>query len=287
MIRVSLISKFDPWRSAFCTCPPKLTLNPYTGCEHGCVYCYASAYVPRFFECRPKKNLVSRVKLEASRLRGETISIANSSDPYPSLEAEACLTRSCLEILSRSHCKIQIVTKSNLVVRDADVLGKTCSMVSLTITTIDDATAAVIEPNAPSSTERLEAVITLIARGIPTSVRVDPIIPFVNDDLETLIRKVASLGVKHVTSSTLKIQPRNWRRLRTALPDVAEKIEALYFREGEKIGNCIYLPRDLRFQLLKKVSCSAQKLGMRFGTCREGLSCLNTAACDGSGLLKT
>lgn len=283
---VRLISRFDPWRSAFCTCPPKFTLNPYTGCEYGCVYCYASAYIPRFFECRPKENVVSRLKSEAAGLKGETISIANSSDPYPRLEAERCLTRSCLEILSRSHCKIQIVTKSSLVVRDADLLGKISSMVSLTITTGDDATAALIEPNAPSSSERLEAVETLIARGIPTSVRVDPIIPFVNDDPEALISKLASVGVKHVTSSTLKIRPGNWRRFRTALPKTAERIEALYFRMGEKIGNCIYLPRDLRFQLLKKVGCSAQKHGMKFGTCREGLSCLNNATCDGSWLLK-
>ena len=261
-------------------------LNPYVGCEHGCVYCYASAYIPRFFECRPKKNLLSRLKLEAAGLSGETISIANSSDPYPSLEAERCLTRNCLEILSGHDCRMQIVTKSSLVVRDADLLGKTRSMVSLTITTGDDATATLIEPNAPSSSERLGAVKTLIARGIPTSVRIDPIIPFVNDEPEALIRKLASIGVKHITSSTLKIRPGNWIRFRTAMPETAEKIEALYFKEGEKMGNCIYLPRDLRFQLLKKVGCLAQEQGVKFGTCREGLSCLNTATCDGSWLLK-
>ena len=282
-----LISSFDPWKNSLCTCPGKLTFNPYSGCDHDCVYCYASSYVPNFDVCRPKMNHVNTLRREAAKLKGETVSISNSSDPYPRMESSINWTRQCLAILAESNCRLQIVTKSSLVVRDADVLSKTCSMVSLTITTSDDATAALIEPNAPSPSERLEAVETLIARGIPTSVRIDPIIPFVNDDVETLIKKVASLGVKHVTSSTLKIQPRNWRRFRTALPDVAEKIEALYFREGEKIGNCIYLPRDQRFQLLKKVACYAKKLGIRFGTCREGLSCLNTAMCDGSWLLRT
>jgi DNA repair photolyase len=95
------------------------------------------------------------------------------------------------------------------------------------------------------------------------------------------------LGVKHVTSSTLKIRPGNWRRFRVALPATAEKLEPLYFREGEKMGNYVYLPRDLRFQLLKKVGCLAQEHGMRFGTCREGFRGLNTAACDGSWLLKS
>jgi len=282
---MGLISQFDPWRSALCTCPPKLTLNPYTGCEHACIYCYASTYIPRFFDCRPKKNLISRLKREAAKLRGETVSIANSSDPYPSLEARTCLTRSCLEILCKHDCKIQIVTKSSLVARDADLLSKMPSMVSLTITTGDDATARLIEPEAPSSSERLKAAEILIAKGIPTSVRIDPIIPLVNDEPESLIKKLASIGVRHVTSSTLKMRPGNWRRFRIALPKTAKRLEALYFEEGEKMGNYAYLPEDMRFQLLRKVGCLAQKYGMKFGTCRDGLSHLNTATCDGSWLL--
>lgn len=282
---MSLISKFDPWRSPLCTCPPKLTLNPYTGCEHACIYCYASAYIPRFFDCRPKTHLISRLKREAAKLRGEIVSIANSSDPYPSMEARTCLTRGCLETLCRLNCRIQIVTKSNLVVRDADLLSRASSMVSLTITTDDEATASLIEPNAPSSAERLKAAETLIAKGVPTSVRIDPIIPLVNDEPEGLIKKVASIGVRHVTSSTLKIRPGNWRRFRAALPETAKKLEALYAEDGEKMGNYVYLSRSLRFRLMQKVGCLAQKYGVRFGTCREGLSHLNTEACDGSWLL--
>jgi DNA repair photolyase len=284
---VSLISKFDPWRSALCTCPSKLTLNPYTGCEHACIYCYASTYIPEFFNCRPKKNLIARLKREAAKLRGETISIANSSDPYPSLEAKTCLTRNCLEILSRHNCKIQIVTKSSLVARDADLLSKIPSMVSLTITTDDDAITKFIEPHAPSSSERLKAAETLIAKGVPTSVRIDPIIPFVDDEPESLVRMLASIGVKHVTSSTLKIRHGNWGRLSAAMPRIADKLSPLYFEKGEKMGSYIYLPRDLRFKLLRNVGYLAEKYGMKFGTCREGLSDLNTATCDGSWLLNT
>jgi DNA repair photolyase len=282
---MSLISKFDPWHSTLCTCPPKLTLNPYTGCDHACVYCYASTYIPRFFDCRPKKNLISRLKREATKLRGEIISMANSSDPYPSLEAKAGLTRSCLEILSEYNCKVQIITKSNLVVRDADLLKEIPSMISLTITTDDDNTARIIEPNAPPPSKRLTAAETLIQKGIPTSVRIDPIIPFLNDEPESLIETLASIGVKHITSSTLKIRSRNWRGFKAALPKTAQKLGTLFFEEGEKMGNCIYLPRDLRFQLLEKVGRLVLKYDMKFGTCREGLSCLNTAACDGSWLL--
>lgn len=158
-------------------------------------------------------------------------------------------------------------------------------MVSLTITTDDEVTARLIEPNAPSPAERLKAAETLIAKGVPTSVRIDPIIPLMNDEPEGLIKKVASIGVRHVTSSTLKIRPANWRRFRDALPETAKKLEALYAEDGEKMGNYVYLPRSLRFQLMQKVGCLAQKYGIRFGTCREGLSHLNTESCDGSWLL--
>ena len=170
---VPLISSFDPWRSGLCTCPPKLTFNPYTGCDHQCTYCYASSYIPNFKECRPKKDLLIALKREAAKLKGETISISNSSDPYPRAEASAGLTRRCLEILSESNCKIQIITKSNLVIRDDDLLSKIPATVALTITTEDDSLARQIEPFAPSPSERIRAVQDLIKAGIPVSVRID------------------------------------------------------------------------------------------------------------------
>jgi len=283
---VNLITKFDPWRSKLCTCPPKLTFNPYTGCDHACVYCYASSYIPKFFTCRPKKDLISKLRREAAKLKGEIISIANSSDPYPNLEAKTGLTRKCLEILSQQDCKIQIITKSSLVVRDIDLLKKMHSMVSLTITTDDDNVAKLIEPHAPSSSERLKAAETLIKKGIPTSVRIDPIIPFINDNTENLIKTLASMKVKHITESTYKVKLDNWKRFSIALPKTAEKLKPLYFEKGEKIGRYIYLPKDLRLKLMKTVSAMAEKYNMKFGTCREGLSHLNTAFCDGSWLLK-
>ncbi len=280
-----LISRFDPWRSSLCTCPPKLTLNPYSGCDHHCVYCYASSYIPRFSECRPKKELLRNLKREAAKLKGETVSISNSSDPYPRMEATAGLTRRCLEILAESNCRIQIITKSNLVTRDDDLLSKVPSTVALTITTLDEEAARVLEPHAPPPTERLRAAEDLIGKGIPVSVRIDPVIPLVNDKLETLVAALASIGVKHVTSSTYKIKPDNWRRFAAAMPTVAEKLKPLYFQQGEKMGGNTLLPRDLRLKLLKNIRDLATANGMKFGVCREGLAQLNTAACDGSWLL--
>jgi DNA repair photolyase len=282
---VPLISSFDPWQSSMCTCPQKLTFNPYSGCDHGCLYCYASSYVPNFSTCRPKKDQLATLKREASKLKGEIVSISNSSDPYPRIEAEQGWTRKCLEVLVASECRIQILTKSNIVVRDDDLLTKVPSSVALTITTDDDNMARLLEPNAPSSSQRLRAIQDLMSKGIPVSVRVDPIIPFVNDDPAKLIAQLAALGIKHITTSTYKPKPDNWRRLSQALPKVAEKLKPLYFQQGERVGGNTLLPKDLRLKMLGKVRDAVMANGMKFGVCREGLPELSTAACDGSWLI--
>jgi DNA repair photolyase len=241
--------------------------------------------VPRFSDCRPKKDLIQRLRKEACGLNGEIVSISNSSDPYPFLEEKMGLMRDCLEILSKSKCRVQIVTKSPLVIRDVDVLKGFPSMVCLTVTTDDDGTARLIEPGAPPVSARLEAVETLVDDDVPTSVRIDPIVPFVNDDVAGLVRTLASMRVRHVTSSTLKVRPDGWRRLSSRLPEVARRLKRLYFQEGVMKAGYRYLPEGLRLELMEKVGGLVRKHGMRFGTCREGLTRLNTAVCDGSWLL--
>jgi DNA repair photolyase len=280
-----LISTFDPWRSGLCTCSPKLTLNPYTGCDHRCTYCYASSYIQNFKECRPKKDALETLKRETAKLNGEIISIANSSDPYPRVEASEGLTRRCLVILSESNCKIQITTKSNLVTRDDDLLEKIPSMVALTITTDNDNLAKIIEPFAPSPSQRLRAAHDLIEAGIPVSVRIDPIIPLFNDEQKHLISTLASIGVKHITCSTYKAKADNWARLTIAIPHIAEKLKPLYFQQGERIGGSVLLHKDYRYRILKKIRDLTELNDMKFGVCREGLSQLNTGKCDGSWLI--
>jgi len=188
--------------------------------------------------------------------------------------------------MATCDCKIQIITKSTLVTRDIDVLKRVASTVSMTVTTEHDTLAKLLEPIAPPPSERLKAVETLIQKGIPTSVRIDPIIPFLNDNPEDLIGTLSSLGVKHVTGSTYKMRPNNWRRLSQALPETAQKLEPLYFSEGEKTGGGTLLPRDLRLKLMKDMCALAERYGMKFGTCRENMAFLNTAPCDGSWLIR-
>jgi DNA repair photolyase len=280
-----LLSKFDPWTSTLCTCLDKLTFNPYSGCNHKCVYCYASSYIPNFFNCRPKKDLIQRLEKESRQLKGEIISISNSSDPYPTIEKELGLTRKCLEILAQHNCKIQIITKSDLVVRDIDILKRRPSMVAVSLTTENDDLSEQLEPNAPPSSARIKTIETLAQKEIPICARIDPVIPFLNDNPKELIETLASVGVKHITSSTYKIKTDNWKRFSANFPEIAKQLEPLYFEKGEKISGYRYLPKAIRFNLMKKVKKLTEDNGMKFGTCREGLSQLNSATCDGSWLI--
>ncbi|MCW4034215.1 MAG: radical SAM protein [Candidatus Bathyarchaeota archaeon] len=280
-----LLTVFDPWKSQYCTCPPKLTFNPYTGCDHGCLYCYASSYIPNFQNCRPKKNLLSRLEREATKLEGELISISNSSDPYPRLEQKMGLTRKCLEMLAKTDCKLQIITKSDLVTKDIDILQTVPSVVSVTVLTKDDNLSRKLEPGAPVSSKRLTVIQTLIEAGIPTTARIDPVIPFLNDDMYELVETLADLGVMHLTCSTYKTKPDNWKRFSKSFPDISKKLSPLYFDQGERIGGSTYLPEALRFDLMKKAKELTEKRNMKFGCCRESFK-LNSGVCDGSWVIR-
>jgi DNA repair photolyase len=277
-----LLTSFDPWRSTLCTCLNKLTFNPYTGCDHNCIYCYATSYIQNFHNCRPKKNLIPKLEKEAQKLKGQLISISNSSDPYPTIEKKLELTRQSLQTLAKHNCRIQVITKSNLVTRDIDILQRTKSIVALTITTDNDRLAKQLEPNAPSPSLRIQAIQTLTQNGIPVCVRIDPIIPTLNDNPRTLIKTLTALGVKHITASTYKAKPDNWKRFTQAFPTTAKQLAPLYFEKGERINRYQYLPHELRYDLMKRIKNQTEQTGMTFGTCREGFPQLNTASCDGS-----
>jgi len=158
-------------------------------------------------------------------------------------------------------------------------------MLALTITTDDDNIAKTLEPHAPAPSKRIKTVERLVHNGVPLTVRIDPIIPFVNDHPEDLIAKLASLGVKHITSSTYKVRPDNWKRMSAAMPQVAERLKPLYFQKGERTADYLYLPHETRLGLMKTIRSLAEEYAMKFGTCREGLSSMNTAICDGSWVI--
>jgi DNA repair photolyase len=156
------------------------------------------------------------------------------------------------------------------------------AVVAFTITTDDDNLAKQLEPKAPPPTRRIQAIEKLTQNDIPVCARIDPITPYLNANPEKLIKTLATLGVKHITTSTYKAKPDNWNRLKQAFPETANKLEPLYFTQGERIGGYRYLPSKLRYTLMKNVKELTETAGMTFGTCREGFAQLNTAFCDGS-----
>ena len=283
-----VITPFDPWKSKLCTCPFKYSFSPYVGCSHGCLYCYASSYIPRFSEARVKKDIIKQLNKEISKIKqNKYVTIANSNDPYQPIEEKLKLTREALKIFSSHGFKIMIATKSNLVLRDLDILKKSRIAVSITITTLDENKAERLEPNAPPPEKRLEAIKILSKNGIPTIARIDPIIPLINDmEINDLVRSVAEAGTKHIVSSTYKVKLDNWKRMKREFLEEMKKLRSLYFIKGERISGYYSLPKEYRFEIMKKVFEEAKKFGVTFAACREGFFELNNAkTCDGSHLI--
>jgi DNA repair photolyase len=282
-----ILKSFDPWKNPLCTCPAKLSLNPYTGCPHGCLYCYAASYIPRFSECRPKADLLKRLAREITKVDpGTLVAIANSSDPYPPAEKALGLTRSCLEVLKAAEMRVQVVTKSDLVCRDSDLLAEMRATVSITMTTLQNDISRSLEPGAPLPKRRLQTIDHLRRLNIPVSVRIDPVIPGINEpELEKLVAAVCRSGAQHIVSSTYKARPDSLRRLACSYPLQTDLLRALY-QEGGRMGRSIYLPFEVREKLIGRVERAATIQGVTFSTCREGMPPKETLSCDGSHLIE-
>jgi DNA repair photolyase len=281
-----ILRPFDPWKSPLCTCPAKLSLNPYTGCPHGCLYCYASSYIPRFAECRLKVDLLKCLAREAAKVKpGTLVALSNSSDPYPPLEKKLRLTRGCLQILKERGLCVQVVTKSHLVAQDADLLAEMNACVAITVTTLQDSICRRLEPGAPLPAKRLDAMAKLAKNGVAVSARIDPIIPGINDvEIDDLVLAVSRAGAGHITSSTFKARSGSMKKIISAFPEEGAAIDGLFRRGGKVAGSC-YLPAGIRSDLMQRVKESAERVGVTFSTCREGWAKVPGISCDGSHLL--
>uniref|UniRef100_A0A7C2ZRK0 Radical SAM protein n=1 Tax=Ignisphaera aggregans TaxID=334771 RepID=A0A7C2ZRK0_9CREN len=289
--KLHVVKPFDPWRSPLCTCPVKWVVHPYTGCSHGCLYCYATSYIPRHSIVRPKTNFLSRLAKDIPKLpRGALIELSSSSDPYPPVESRYCLTRNALRLLLTNGFRVLIVTKGSVVLRDIDLLTsyRDRVAVSITITTPSDRIASLIEPGAPPSSERLRVVERLAHSGVNVVVRLDPVIPYINDDYEELrrlVKMVSNAGAKQITTSTLKARADSIKRLCIAFPHIKDRLLELYSKDmSEYIHGYRYLRRGIRFYYMKMLKELVEEEGLVFGTCREGFPYLNTPgfSCDGS-----
>lgn len=280
------LNRFNSPRGSLCTCMPKYALNPYLGrCGHGCVYCYSVKFPGFRGDARPRLSLVENIEEMAKNTRSKLpVMISPATDPYQPLESRFMITRRCVEVLGSHGFPLLVVTKSSLVTRDIDILRGTKAVVAMTVTTLSDEKARVIEPNAPPPSERIEALERMADEGIAAVARIDPLIPTFNDgdvELEDLVRALAGAGVKHITVSTLKLVRGSASMIRRADPELLRRLWPLY-RRGTWIKGYRYLPVELRRSIVARARSIVLRSGITFGTCREGFSGLNTSLCDGT-----
>jgi len=182
-------------------------MNLYRGCQHACVYCDTRSecyQVGDISRIKIKKNAIDLLKKElATKRQKGTIGTGSMNDPYMPAEKEIGLTRKSLEVIAGKNFPIHIITKSNLVTRDIDLIkeiSKTYAAVSITITTSDDKIAKKLEPNASSSSERFKALETLAKNGIYTGITLMPLLPFINDSAENIkniLKQAKDCGVSY------------------------------------------------------------------------------------------
>jgi DNA repair photolyase len=203
-----------------------LTLNPYRGCEHDCVYCYAPYLFRMAREEWPqvaaKKDLPRLIAKEMEKKRG-VIGLSTATDPYQPVEAELGLTRRCLQELVRAKAKVSVLTKSDLVLRDVDLLSALPDAeVGITITTIEERFSSCFEPGAPPPSRRLEVLRKLIEHDIDCYVFIGPILPLVTERrMEELIDSIQTTGCRRAMTDPLRLRPGMITRMR-ALPCAKE-----------------------------------------------------------------
>ncbi|RLQ87417.1 PA0069 family radical SAM protein [Notoacmeibacter ruber] len=186
------------------------SINPYRGCEHGCVYCFARpshAYMglspglefeSRLF-AKPDAPRLLAAELANKNYEPRTIAIGTNTDPYQPVEKEWRIMRHILEVLEAANHPVGIVTKSALVMRDIDILSrmaeKGLAKVAISVTTLDRRTARSMEPRTSTPSRRLEAIRALSSAGIPTSVMVAPVVPGLTDhEIERILDSASAAG---------------------------------------------------------------------------------------------
>ncbi len=174
------------------------SMNLYRGCQHGCIYCdtrsecYGINDISAISLKTNAPELLVR-ELKAKRKSRGTIGTGSMNDPYMPVEKEFEMTRRALRIIAGEKFPVHVITKSDLVVRDADILqdiAKVYAAVSFTITSADDGLSSIIEPYAPPSSARFRAMELLASKGIYTGVTLMPVLPYINDTTENIVQIV-------------------------------------------------------------------------------------------------
>jgi DNA repair photolyase len=220
------------------------SLNPYRGCEHGCIYCYARPTHEYFglsagldFETRimvkEDAPALLRKALSSPRWEPKVLALSGVTDPYQPVEKRLGLTRRCLEVLAEFRNPVAVITKNHLVTRDLDLLEEMArhraASVSISITTLDDMLRNVMEPRTSSPRRRLDAVRALSEAGIPVGVNVAPVIPGLTEpEIPAVVSAAAEAGAAGVSYTVLRlphaVAPLFERWLEAHLPGRRDKV---------------------------------------------------------------
>jgi len=271
----SLLSRCDSPRMPF-----SWQINPYRGCEFACKYCYAR-YTHEFMEMRDgldferkiyvKKHSTWLLRQELKQVRaGQSIAIGTATDPYQPAERKFAITRAVMEEFARHEgLSLGLVTKSDLIVRDLDLLraiaAKNRLRIHVTITTTDTNLARILEPRAPRPDLRFTAVKKLVAAGISTSVNCAPILPGITDspkDLESVVRGAAAACATSVAAIPLFLKPCS---AKVFMPFLAEHFPHLVPLYRARYADRAFLPDDYkkRISLLVSKLCRKHGIGVR------------------------
>lgn len=270
------------------------SINAYRGCEHGCVYCFARpshAYIglsPGLdFEtqlyAKPDAARLLRSELAWPSYRCRPIAIGTNTDPYQPIERSRQITRAILEVLAEARHPVGIVTKSDLVLRDLDLLRPMArdglAKVGISVTTLNGALARTMEPRAVHPDKRLRAIKTLAEHGIPVSALIAPIVPAINDhEIDSILKAVAEHGASHVNFVLLRLPHevkeifRDW--LARSFPDRARRVMAIMqsMRGGQDYDATWGLRQrgegPFAKALAERFSLAARRHGLTIGTIR-------------------
>jgi DNA repair photolyase len=253
------------------------TINPYRGCEFACKYCYAR-YTHEFMEMRDgaefeqkiyvKQHTADLLRRELRRVKpGEPIALGTATDPYQPAERRYEVTRSILEEFARHRgYELGIVTKSNLIVRDADLLREVARSntlsIHITITTLNVELARILEPRAPRPDLRMDAVRQLSAAGLTVGVSCSPVLPGISDspaDLEAVVREAAAAGARHIFAGPLFLKPCS---AAIFLPFVEQHFPHLVQNYRERYQDRSFLPPSYGKRITQLITSFRQKYGI-------------------------
>jgi len=254
------------------------TINPYRGCEFACKYCYAR-YTHEFMEMRDgaefeqkifvKQHAADLLRQELRQVKpGEEIAIGTATDPYQPAEKRFEVTRAILEELARHRgLEIGIVTKSNLILRDVDLLRQVSRanklFVNLTITTLNADLGRILEPRAPRPDLRLDAMRKLNQAGVAAGVICAPVLPGITDsprDLEALVRATAEAGGKYVFANSLFLKPCS---AAVFMPFLEREFPHLVESYRQRYRDRAFLSSSYRKRLSQLLARLRQKYGIR------------------------